>query len=182
MAESHGCPKHLQTPGLYDVMKKHAVAQKLARKMSDTALSSILKNWGFKSKSLGTSRGWEAPQLPDLRRSIRDKFSAVEFDDRKEWIADGERAGEDPVAGADGTGTAQPAEENGEPDAADLALDEIVGRCEQEKHDLSEETVSPQPANARVHRKPANLVDPVTGITSPAAVSAFVRGASRQGL
>ena len=83
-------PKHLQTPGLYDVMRVRGGA-KLAR-MSDTALSDILKNWGFKSKSLGNSRGWEAPQLIDLRKSIRDKFSAVEFDDRKEWIVDGERA------------------------------------------------------------------------------------------
>ena len=33
---------------------------KLAR-MSDTALAKIVKAWGFKSKSLGISRGWEAP-------------------------------------------------------------------------------------------------------------------------
>ena len=84
------------------------------------------------------------------------------------------------MTGSDGTATAQPAEDTGEPDAADLALDEIVGRREQEKHG---ETVPPQvdPSNTRAHGKSADpTVDPVTGLTSPAAVSAFVRRASRQ--
>lgn len=183
IARAHGeqrLPKHLQTPGLYDVMKARGGA-KLAR-MSDTALSDVLKGWKFKSKSLGNSRGWEAPQLLDLRKSIRDKFAAVEFDDRKEWTADGDGAAEAPVPGAGITAAKQPAEDTGAPDAADLALDEIVGRREQEKHDV-EAVPQIKPANTRARGKPAKpIVDPVTGLTSPAAVSAFVRGASRQDL
>jgi Family of unknown function (DUF5906) len=185
IARAHGerwLPKHLQTPGLYDVMKARGGA-KLAR-MSDTALSGILKAWRFKSKPLGNSRGWEAPQLLDLRRSINDKFPAVEFDGRKEWMAHDQQDSEDPGASTGGTQTAQSAADTGHPDEADLALDELVSPLKKEKHDLVEETVSPpvKPSSSRVHRKPANLVDPVTGLTSPAAVSAFVRGASRQGL
>ncbi|SHG24163.1 primase-helicase family protein [Bradyrhizobium erythrophlei] len=185
IARAHGerwLPKHLQTPGLYDVMKARGGA-KLAR-MSDTALSGILKAWRFKSKPLGNSRGWEAPQLLDLRRSINDKFPAVEFDGRKEWMAHDQQDSEDPGASTGGTQTAQSAADTGHPDEADLALDELVSPLKKEKHDLVEETVSPpvKPSSSRVHRKQANLVDPVTGLTSPAAVSAFVRGASRQGL
>ena len=56
--------------------------------MSDTALAEILKAWGFKAKSLGNSRGWEAPPLPDLRKAILAKYPAVEFDDRTEWVLD----------------------------------------------------------------------------------------------
>jgi hypothetical protein len=185
IARAHGerwLPKHLQTPGLYDVMKARGGA-KLAR-MSDTALSGILKAWRFKSKPLGNSRGWEAPQLLDLRRSINDKFPAVEFDGRKEWMAHDQQDSEDPGASIGGTQTAQSAADTGHPDEADLALDELVSPLKREKHDLVEETVSPpvKPSSGRVHRKPANFVDPVTGLTSPAAVSAFVRGASRQEL
>jgi hypothetical protein len=186
IARAHGerwLPKHLQTPGLYDVMKARG-GVKLAR-MSDTALSNILKTWDFKSKSLGNSRGWEAPQLLDLRKSINDKFPAVEFDGRKEWIVHDQRDSEDPGGGAGETWTAQSAADTGNSDAADLALDEIMGRREQEKQDLDEETVScpVNPSDTLDNEKPAKpIVDPVTGLTSAAAVSAFVRGASRRRL
>jgi Family of unknown function (DUF5906) len=89
IARSHGqssLPKHLQTPGLYDVMKARG-GTKLAH-MSDTALARILKDWGFTAKPLGSSRGWAAPPLSTLRKSISVKFPAVEFDDREEWIGD----------------------------------------------------------------------------------------------
>jgi Family of unknown function (DUF5906) len=128
IARAHGekrLAKHLQTPGLYDVMKARGGA-KLAH-MSDTALSGILKSWRFKSKPLGNSRGWEAPPLPDLRKSIRAKFRVVEFDDRIEWIADNEQ-GFDQGETTSTTSTAQTAEDIGDPDDADLALDEALGR------------------------------------------------------
>jgi hypothetical protein len=187
---------------------------KLAR-MSDTSLSDILKAWDFKSKSLGDGRGWEAPQLLELRRSINDKFPAVEFDDQKEWIVHDQHNSEDPGAGA-GAGGARAANSTadaGNPDDADLALDEKMGRREQEppntpgqgepanptpgvgasgtrtanarereKHDLDDEAASfpVRRSNTRDQGKPANpIVDPVTGLTSAAAVSAFVRGACR---
>ncbi len=60
---------------------------KLAR-MSDVVLAKILKGWGFKTKSLGDSRGWEAPPLADLRKAVLAKYPAVEFDDRSEWVLD----------------------------------------------------------------------------------------------
>jgi Family of unknown function (DUF5906) len=78
--------KGQQTPGLYEAMKTRG-GSKLAR-MSDVALAKILKGWGFKSKSLGDSRGWEAPPLLDLRKAILAKYPAVEFDDRSEWVQD----------------------------------------------------------------------------------------------
>jgi len=185
IARAHGeswLAKHLQTPGLYDVMKARG-GTKLAH-MSDTALSGILKAWGFKSKPLGDSRGWEAPPLLDLRKSISSKFRAVEFDGRQEWVARDAQGYEDQGASTGGTQTAQSAADTGHPNEADLALDELVSPLKKEKHDVDDDTVSPavKPSSSRVHRKPATLVDPVTGLTSPAAVSAFVRGASRQGL
>jgi hypothetical protein len=183
IARAHGerwLPKHLQTPGLYDLMKARGGA-KLAR-MSDTALSGILKAWRFKSKSLGSSRGWEAPPLTDLRNLISAKFRAVEFDGRQEWIARDAQGYEDQGATTGDTATTKSAEDIGEPDDADLPLEETMGRREQEKHDLDDETV-PCPvrrSDTRDQGKPANpIVDPVTGLTSAAAVSAFVRGACR---
>ena len=67
-------PRNSQTPGLYEGMRARG-GTKLAH-MSDTALAKIVKDWGFKSKSLGISRGWEAPQLPDLRKAILAKYPA----------------------------------------------------------------------------------------------------------
>ena len=183
IARAHGerrLAKHLQTPGLYEVMKARG-GTKLAH-MSDTALSGILKSWGFKSKPLGNSRGWEAPPLSDLRKSIRNKFRVVEFDERLEWIA-GDEQSFDQGETACTSSITRNAEDTGEPDEADLALDEIVGRREQEKHDLSDATVSCPVgrSNTRGYGKPANPgVDPVTGLTSPEAVSAFVRQAMRR--
>ena len=81
-------------------MKAHGGTQ-MAHK-SDTALAEIVKAWDFKSKSLGTGRGWEAPPLPDLRKAILAKYPGVEFDDRKEWIA------EDAPDDGTGQGAAQP--------------------------------------------------------------------------
>jgi hypothetical protein len=61
--------------------------QKLSR-LSDHKLADILKTWGFKPKSLGDSRGWEAPPLPQLREAIQTKYPAVKFEDDTptEWI------------------------------------------------------------------------------------------------
>jgi hypothetical protein len=170
IARVHGeswLPKHHQTSGLYDVMKVRG-GMKLAH-MSDTALSDILKTWGFRSKSLGKSRGWEAPQLLDLRKLISDKFSAVEFDDRTEWIADGERDSEDPGAATSGTRATNSTADTGNADEADLALDEIVGRREQEERDLDDEIVpSPvKPPNTHGQGEPANPTRGVSAGGSP---------------
>jgi hypothetical protein len=173
-------PKHLQTPGLYDVMRTRGGA-KLAR-MSDTALSNILKAWGFSSKSLGSSRGWEAPQLPDLRTSISEKFPAVEFDSRIEWIAHDQQDSEDPGAGAGGARAANSTADTGNPDDADLALDEMMGRREQDAPNTSgqEEPANPTPgvgaggtrtANGR-EREKHNLDD---------GAASFPGGASKTG-
>ena len=81
IARSHpdpDIPRKDQTPGLYEVMRTRG-GTKLAR-MSDVALANILKAWNFKTKKLGNSRGWEAPPLPDLRKTILAKYPAVEFD------------------------------------------------------------------------------------------------------
>jgi hypothetical protein len=96
-------------------------------------------------------------------------------------MAHDQQDSEDPGASTGGTQTAQAVADTGYPDEADLALNEVVSPPKEEKHGLVEETVSPRvkPSNSRVYSKPANLVDPVTGLTSPAAVSAFVRGACR---
>jgi hypothetical protein len=56
--------------------------------MSDRKLTDILKSWGFKAKSLGTSRGWEAPLLPKLRAEVLAKYPAVEFDDLTDWATE----------------------------------------------------------------------------------------------
>ena len=88
IARAHGEPgvtRHLQTLGLFDVMKAHG-GPKLAHK-SDTDLAKILKDWDFKSKPLSKSKAWEAPPLLDLRKAILTKYPAVEFDDRSEWVA-----------------------------------------------------------------------------------------------
>ncbi len=159
IARAHGdqrLAKPLQTPGLYDVMKARG-GTKLAH-MSDTSLSDILKAWGFKKKSLGTSRAWEAPPLLDLRKSIRTKFRVVEFDNRLKWAADDEQGYDQGGETSGNTATTQSAEDVGEPDEADLALDEIVRRREQEKHDLDDEIVpSPvKPPNTHGHEEPAN--------------------------
>ena len=69
--------------GLLDEMKARG-GQRLSR-LSDHKLTDILKSWNFKRKSLGDSRGWEAPLLPELRAGILAKYPAVEFDDRTEW-------------------------------------------------------------------------------------------------
>jgi len=69
--------------GLLDEMKARG-GQKLAH-LSDHKLAEILKTWNFKPKSLGDSRGWEAPLLPDLRLAILAKYPAVKFDDQTEW-------------------------------------------------------------------------------------------------
>ena len=82
---SLGVTRHLQTLGLFDVMKAHG-GPKLAHK-SDTDLAKILKDWDFKSKPLSKSKAWEAPPLLDLRKAILTKYPAVEFDDRSEWVA-----------------------------------------------------------------------------------------------
>jgi hypothetical protein len=80
-------PRKDQTPGLYEVMRTRG-GTKLAR-MSDVALANILKAWNFKPKKLGNSRGWEAPPLPDLRKTILAKYPAAEFDnDSSEWVRD----------------------------------------------------------------------------------------------
>jgi Family of unknown function (DUF5906) len=183
IARAHGeswLPKHLQTPGLYDVMKARG-GTKLAR-MSDTALSGILKSWGFKSKSLGSSRGWEAPPLTDLRNLISAKFRAVEFDGRQEWIARDAQTYGDHGATTDDAATPQAAEDIGEPNEGGMPSEEPMGRREQEKPNCNDETVScpTRRPKTRFQGKPAKpVVDPVTGLTSAAAVSAFVRGACR---
>jgi Family of unknown function (DUF5906) len=69
--------------GLLDEMKARG-GQRVSR-LSDHKLTDILKSWNFKRKSLGDSRGWEAPLLPELRAAILAKYPAVEFDDRTEW-------------------------------------------------------------------------------------------------
>ena len=73
-----------QKPGLLDEMRARG-GQKLSR-LTDHKLADILKEWGFKPKSLGGSRGWEAPLLPELRAAILAKYPVVEFDDRTEWV------------------------------------------------------------------------------------------------
>jgi hypothetical protein len=88
IARAHGnprFPRNHQAPGLYDEIKTRG-GTKLAHK-SDTDLAKTLKAWGFKSKSLGSSRGWEAPPLLEMRKAILAKYPAVEFDDRTEWVA-----------------------------------------------------------------------------------------------
>jgi hypothetical protein len=71
---------------LFDVMRERG-GQKLSR-LSDHKLADILKTWGFKPKSLGDSRGWEAPALPKLREAIQAKYPAVKFEDDAptEWV------------------------------------------------------------------------------------------------
>lgn len=183
IARAHGeswLAKHHQTPGLYDVMKARG-GTKIA-KMSDTALSRILKAWGFKSKSLGNVRGLEAPPLLDLRKAISAKFRAVEFDGRQEWVARDAQGYDDQGATTGGTARAQSADDIGGPSDADMALDEIIAQLETEKPDPDGEPVAcpASRSDARSCRKPANpAVDPVTGFPSAAAVSAFVRGAYR---
>jgi hypothetical protein len=118
-------PKQCQTPGLYDVMKQRGGA-KLAH-MSDTALAAILKTWGFKAKSLGTSRGWEAPPLSDVRKAILAKYPAVDFDNRTEWVTGG-GPDEEGQGAATIVKAPQPAQQTvadiGKSDDADVALDE----------------------------------------------------------
>jgi hypothetical protein len=117
-------PRHCQTPGLYEGMKARGGTQ-MAHK-SDTALAEIVKAWDFKSKSLGTGRGWEAPPLPALRKAILAKYPGVEFDDRKDWTA------EDAPDDDTGLGAAQPSPQPppqtvadvGKPTEADRDLDE----------------------------------------------------------
>ena len=129
IARAHGEPglsRHLQTPGLLDVMKAHG-GPKLAH-MSDTALADIIKPWGFENKSLGNCRGWEAPLLPVLRKAILAKYPMVEFDDRTEWVA-----ADGPDDDAEGAASAQPtpaqaAADIGEPAEVDVALEETLKR------------------------------------------------------
>ena len=113
------------TPGLYDAMKTRG-GTKLAR-MSDMALADILKAWGFKTKSLGSSRGWEAPPLPNLRTAILAKYPAVEFDDRTIWIMDGpyNEAGQTPPEAPQPT-TAVANIDVGKPGEVDAAMDGII--------------------------------------------------------
>jgi hypothetical protein len=111
-------PRNNQTPGLYDAMKARG-GTKLAH-MSDTALATMLKNWGFKTKSMGTHRALEAPPLLALRKAILAKYPAVEFDDRSEWIA-----GDAPDQGSHAA-PQQTVADTGEPDEADAALDESL--------------------------------------------------------
>jgi hypothetical protein len=122
IARTHGEPgvaKHLQTPGLYDVMKAHG-GPKLAR-LSDQALANIVKAWGFKTKPLKDGKAWEAPSLPDLRKAILAKFPAVEFDDRKEW-QNNEGQGAAAAAKAPKP-TVVTAADTGEPNESDADLD-----------------------------------------------------------
>jgi hypothetical protein len=84
IARAHAESRY-HTLGLFDVMKAHG-GTKLAH-MSDTALSDIVKEWGFKRKPMNNGKAWEAPPLPDLRKAILAKFPAVKFDARTEWVA-----------------------------------------------------------------------------------------------
>jgi hypothetical protein len=68
-----------QPPALFDAMRERG-GQKLSR-LSDHKLADILKTWDFKPKSLGDSRGWEAPALSELRKAILAKYPAVKFED-----------------------------------------------------------------------------------------------------
>ena len=135
IARAHTDPgqlRHLQIPGLFDVMKAHG-GTKLAH-MSDTALADLVKRWGFKAKSLGNGRGWEAPPLPELRKAISTKFPAVEFDDRKEWVAAdvADEAGQSPQPAQ------QTAADTGGPDEADAALDERIANLMSPSAPISE--------------------------------------------
>jgi len=121
----HRLPKHYQPSGLFDVMQERG-GTPLARK-SDPALADIIKPWGFKTKSLGTSRGWEAPPLLHLRKAILTKYPAVEFDDRTEWVPP-DAPDEEGQGAATIVKAPQPAQQTvadiGKSDDADVALDE----------------------------------------------------------
>jgi Family of unknown function (DUF5906) len=130
IARAHADPrlsKNCQKPGLYEVMKQHG-GTKLAH-MSDTALAAILKAWGFTSKSLGTSRAWEAPPLLDVRKAILAKYPAVEFDDRTEWVT-GDAPNDDGQGATTIAKAPQPARQTaadtGEPHDADAALRKTI--------------------------------------------------------
>ena len=106
--------------GLLDEMKARG-GQRLSR-LSDHKLTDILKSWNFKRKSLGDSRGWEAPLLPELRAAILAKYPAVEFDDRTEW-----GIGEDGFIACDDAAAAQEAEAK-DREARQSAVREAVAR------------------------------------------------------
>ena len=112
--------RHFQTPGLFDVMKAHG-GTKLAH-MSDTALSDIVKGWGFTSKSLGMVEDGTLP-LPELRKAISARYPAVEFDNRTEWVTGDapDEVGQSPLQP-----TEQTAADTGEPDEADATLDDRI--------------------------------------------------------
>jgi hypothetical protein len=80
IARAHADPRLLrnsQTPGLFDVMKAHG-GPKLAH-MSDTALSDIVKAWGFKSKPLNNGKAREAQPLLVLGNVILAKYTDAEI-------------------------------------------------------------------------------------------------------